>query len=197
VLPHRGQAGEVILMPRVLLVENDAQLAELLQVVLSAQGYQVATLPDTSTDAVQAAVERCHPDCVILDGSGPLDYGESWATAAWLHQRQPPVPTIMLTSYVHSAEEARAGVTPRSQVATFAAVLVKPLQLTDLLTAVARAVPPEAVPPEAVPPALAELQAEIVTLRAALADREREIARLQQLAARCCPWREQPWHRSH
>jgi len=177
-------------MPKVLIVENDPMLVELLQVVLNAEGLGVVTLRDTSTAAVQTTVEQSDPDCIILDGTGPRDYGAGWATAAWLRQRMPPVPTIMLTSYVHSAEEARDGVTPRSQAAGFVAVVVKPFQVAELVAAVHRAIP--RIPAQ---PTLEALQAEIVELKAALAARDREIERLQQLAAISCPWRDQAWHR--
>jgi CheY-like chemotaxis protein len=97
-------------------------------------------LLDTSPTAVQTVVEQDIPSCVVLDGSGHHDYAQSWATAAWLQQRTPPVPTVMLTAHVHAAQEARAGKTPRSQAAGFAAILAKPFELEDFVAAVGRAV---------------------------------------------------------
>ena len=41
------------------------------------------------------------------------------------------------------------------------------------------------------------LQAEIVVLKDALAEREQELARLRQQLGVCCPWWEQQWHRPH
>jgi CheY-like chemotaxis protein len=81
---------------------------------------------------------------VFLDGAGSAGYGTSWATAAWLHQRQPPVPTIMLTGHVEEASEAVRRASVRSQLAAFAGVLVKPFELDQLLTAVERAIAPVA-----------------------------------------------------
>ena len=43
----------------------------------------------------------------------------------------------------------------------------------------------------------AAVAAEVEALQQALAERDQEIERLRQLAAACCPWHEQPWHRLH
>jgi hypothetical protein len=42
-----------------------------------------------------------------------------------------------------------------------------------------------------------DLVAEIAALKQTLSEREQEIERLRPLAARCCPWHEQPWHLWH
>jgi hypothetical protein len=46
-------------------------------------------------------------------------------------------------------------------------------------------------------PTMEALQAEIVVLKDALAEREQELARLRQQLGVCCPWWEQQWHRPH
>jgi CheY-like chemotaxis protein len=126
-------------VPAVLIVDNDPVIAQLVGEILGDESYQVKVLLDTSPTAVQTAVEQLQPSCVVLDGSGHNDYGESWETAAWLHQRTPPVPVIMLTAHRRSAAEARAGETLRSQVAGFVAILEKPFEITDLIAAVGQA----------------------------------------------------------
>jgi CheY-like chemotaxis protein len=126
-------------MPSVLIVEDVPALAKLVVDLLTEEGNQVRTIPETNLSAVQHAVEQYEPDCVLLDGSGHLDYGEGWKTAAWLSQRTPSVPTIMLTAHHGSAEEARRGETLRSQEAGFVAILDKPFDLDDLLAAVGQA----------------------------------------------------------
>jgi CheY-like chemotaxis protein len=124
-------------MSSVLLVEDNPLISELLDELLAHEGYQVATLLDTSAGAVQAAVERLEPDCVLLDSASWAEYGESWDVAIWLRRRS--VPTVMMAGHQQSADEARAGVTPRSQAAAFAAVLLKPFDPSDLGTVIARA----------------------------------------------------------
>jgi CheY-like chemotaxis protein len=133
----QGQGGRV---PSVLIVDNDSVIAQLVGEMLTDEGYQVKVLLDTSAIAVQTAVVHDFPSCVVLDGRGHDDYGESWQTAAWLKQRPAPVPVIMLTGHRRVAEEARAGETPRSQAASFVAILEKPFNLDDLVAAVGRAV---------------------------------------------------------
>ena len=127
-------------MPTVLIVDNDPTLAKLFAELLADEGYQVDTLLHTSRRAVQAAVERLKPHCVVLDGHGVLDYGEGWDTAAWLHQREPVVPTVMLTGHQAAVLEAQAQLSPRSRTAGFAAVLGKPFDLDELVAAVDQAV---------------------------------------------------------
>jgi CheY-like chemotaxis protein len=97
-------------------------------------------LGDTSACALNTAFPNECPSSAVHDGRGHDDYGESWQTAAWLKQRPAPVPVIMLTGHRRVAEEARAGETPRSQAASFVAILEKPFNLDDLVAAVGRAV---------------------------------------------------------
>jgi CheY-like chemotaxis protein len=123
-------------MASVLLVEDDPRISELLDELLAHEGYQVARLLDTSPRAVQAAVERLEPACVLLDSASRVDYGESWDVAIWLRRRS--VPTVMMTGHRPAADEARAGVTPRSRAAAFAAVLLKPFDPADLGAVIAR-----------------------------------------------------------
>jgi CheY-like chemotaxis protein len=127
-------------MSSVLVVEDALELAELVHALLVDEGYQVVTVPDPRGASVRLAVERCAPDCVLLDSSGAADYGESWDTAIWLRQRRPVVPTIMFTAHLAAVQEARAGVTQRSQAAGLVAAVAKPFELEELVAAVARAV---------------------------------------------------------
>jgi FixJ family two-component response regulator len=85
-------------------------------------------------------VEQLEPHCVVLDGHGVLDYGEGWDTAAWLHQRDPVVPTVMLTGHQAAVREAQEQVSPRSRTAGFVAVLEKPFELDELVAAIDRAI---------------------------------------------------------
>jgi CheY-like chemotaxis protein len=123
----------------VLIIEDDASLSDLLYAMLTDEGYRATVLRSLDPEGIRVAVGRLEPDCVLLDGSGYADYGDSWETAAWLQQRGRPVPTIMLTGFQAAADEAQAGLTERSRAAGFAAVHSKPFDLDELLTAVERA----------------------------------------------------------
>ena len=82
---------------------------------------------------------------------------------------------------------------PRAgEAAGFAAVVVKPFQVADLVAAVHRVVPLVLAQPT-----MEELQTAIIGLKDALAERDRAIERLRQQLGVCCPWWEQRWHRPH
>lgn len=124
---------------RVLLVDDDADVADVVLAILTDDGYAVSVLVDTSHDAILAAVGRQEPDCVLLDGSTGIEYGSSWADAAYLAARERSIPTIMFTAHVSDLKEARLGQSERARMADFAAVVEKPFDLDHLLEAVAAA----------------------------------------------------------
>jgi CheY-like chemotaxis protein len=124
----------------VLVVEDDPGLGGLLQAALQDEGHRVAVLNVVQSDAVRSAVGRLEPDCVLLDGASSAGYGSSWADAAWLSQRDRPVPVVMITGHQAELEEARARQTERSRAARFSAAVEKPFDLDELLAVVAEAV---------------------------------------------------------
>jgi len=125
---------------RVLVVEDDAAIADVLVTLLRDEGYRVSVLRVSGTDAVRTAVGRLEPDCVLLDGESPHGYGASWGEAAWLRGRSRLVPVVMLTGHGSDVQEARAAHSARSQAAAFSGVVAKPFDIDELLDAVARAV---------------------------------------------------------
>lgn len=127
----------------VLVVEDDAAIAQLVQTVLTEEGLMVALLRSVSTEMLREWVDREVPGCVLLDGAGRgAGFGESWQDAAWLGARVPPVPVIMFSADWGASEEARACQSARSQAAAFAAVLDKPFDLDALVATVTRIVRP-------------------------------------------------------
>jgi FixJ family two-component response regulator len=124
---------------RVLLIDDDADVASVVLAILTDDGYAVSTLVDTSHDSILAAVGRQEPDCVLLDGSSRTEYGSSWADAAYLAARERSIPTIMFTAHAADVLEAREAESERARAADFAAVLEKPFSLDQLLDAVATA----------------------------------------------------------
>lgn|SRR3954454_3560280 len=121
---------------QVLVVEDNLEIAGLVKDILEEEGLAVALLTPAAPAALQAAVVRWQPDCILLDGAGRDDYGQSWHDAAWLHQRARSIPVIMFSVDVQATQEARAGTSTRSQAAAFAAILSKPFELDDLVAAV-------------------------------------------------------------
>ena len=125
--------------PRVLCVDDDRDVAEVVQAILADAGYAVSCLYDVSDDALRRAVGRLEPDCVLLDGVPGAEYG-SWNSAAWLDQRLRHIPVVMFTAHHLDVEEAEEGSSKRAREADFFAVIEKPFQIDELLDVVARAV---------------------------------------------------------
>jgi CheY-like chemotaxis protein len=123
----------------VLLIDDDADVADVVRAILSDDGYAVGVLADTSHQSILAAVGQQEPDCVLLDGSVGPEYGSSWAEAAYLAARERSIPTIMFSAHMRDVREAREERSDRARAAEFAAVLAKPFSLDELLEAVAAA----------------------------------------------------------
>ena len=125
---------------RVLIVDDDSDIANIVEEVLSDDGYAVTILRDSRIEAIQALVAQLEPDCMLLDGGAGGGYGASWESAALMAARLPAVPVIMFTAHAEASAEAMENTSERSRAAGFAAVLPKPFNLTELLTAVQVAV---------------------------------------------------------
>lgn len=124
---------------RILVIDDDGDVAEVVSAILTDDGYAVSTLMGVSHDALFATVGQLEPDCILLDGSSRVEYGPSWAEAAQLAARERSVPTIMFTAHSADLREAQEVQSERARAARFAEVLGKPFHLDDLLAAVARA----------------------------------------------------------
>jgi DNA-binding response OmpR family regulator len=124
----------------VLVVEGDRDIGNLLEDLLSGEGYAVSLLSARMGETVQEVVGRLRPDCVLLDGDVRGGYGQSWADAAWIRTRTTPVPVILFSAEQGATAEARMNQSERSQDAGFSSVLAKPFELDELLRVVALAV---------------------------------------------------------
>lgn len=124
---------------RVLVIDDDGDVADVVAAILTDDGYAVSTLVEISHDSLFATVGRLEPDCILLDGSSQVEYGSSWADAARLADRERSVPTIMFSAHSSDVREAQEAESERALGADFAAVLGKPFHLDELLAAVATA----------------------------------------------------------
>jgi CheY-like chemotaxis protein len=123
---------------RVLVIDNDADIVELVTAILTDEGYAVSALMDTSHAAIAAAIGREEPDTVLLDSSGHGPEG-TWEEAAYLATRERTVPTILFSARGPELAEARDGTSERARAAGFAAILSKPFTLDQLIEAVGSA----------------------------------------------------------
>jgi CheY-like chemotaxis protein len=92
---------------RVLLVDRDEDIADVVRAVLTDEGYAVSVVAETTHEAIAAAVGIQEPDCVLLDGAGVTGYDTSWTEAAYLAARERTVPTVMFTAHGADVSTAR------------------------------------------------------------------------------------------
>jgi DNA-binding response OmpR family regulator len=90
---------------KVLVVDDDRSLTELLQMVLEDAGYQV-TLAQNGREAIFSAAKD-PPDLVVLDVVMPEMDG--WATSDHLlsHERTAKIPIIFLSARVQAEDQLR------------------------------------------------------------------------------------------
>jgi CheY-like chemotaxis protein len=138
-VPEQTEISPTSTSLRVLLVDDDADIAEVVTAILGDEGYAVVTLAAKDHASIAAAVGVQEPDCVLLDGSAGSGFDDSWTEAAYLAARQRAVPTIMFSAHGEAVAEARDGASERATAARFAAVVAKPFSIDDLLEAVAHA----------------------------------------------------------
>lgn len=128
------------LRPRVLCVDDDHSIGETVQAILEEEGYDVTCLFEITDVALRRAIGDLDPDCVLLDSSSRSDYGASWDAAAWIHHLERTVPVVMFSAHLADSREAVANLTDRAREAGFAAVILKPFSLDQLVDAVSIAV---------------------------------------------------------
>jgi DNA-binding response OmpR family regulator len=124
---------------KILIIDADRDLGEIVSMILTDAGFVVSVLASTSPDAVRTAVGQLEPDCVLLDGACNSGY-QLWDEAAWLSVRDRHVPVIMFTTDIKALHEAHELASARSQAAHFDALLGKPFDMDELVDAVAHAV---------------------------------------------------------
>ncbi len=121
------------LMARVLLVEDEPNIASIIVFKLEREGHQVRW--EASATSVPAAAEATDPELVLLDSS--LPDGDSFMLLSLLAQRSP---VVMMTEF-------RDTVTPpRARASGAVATVEKPFKPTQLARLVAQLVPATAAP---------------------------------------------------
>jgi two-component system, OmpR family, phosphate regulon response regulator PhoB len=90
-------------MSRILVVEDEAAIAELVAINLRHAGYEVTLVGDA--DSAIQSVDRMLPDLVLLDwmlpGQSGLALAKAWRAAA----RTKPLPIIMLTARAEEGDK--------------------------------------------------------------------------------------------
>jgi DNA-binding response OmpR family regulator len=125
---------------RVVVVDDDRDIADVVQTILIDEGFKVSCLYEPTSNAVKDAIDRLEPDRVLLDGGNPAAYGSSWELARWLASRPRPVPAVMMTAHSADLEEAILDESDRAKTARIAAVIPKPFDIDRLIAVVCNAV---------------------------------------------------------
>ena len=115
--------------PRVLVIDDDDAVCEILREALTDDGYAVATVPHGA--AALELVKHHRPAVIILDLRMPIMDGWSFAEQ-YRRQATPAASLILLTALKDIEESAR-----RIGAATF---IQKPFELTDVLTKIERCI---------------------------------------------------------
>jgi CheY-like chemotaxis protein len=121
---------------KILVVDDDESLRELLRMHLASAGYEVST----AADAISAGyhVLKSPPDLILSDVNMPHMDGFEFVAALKADTTLPPIPVIFLTSMEdgdHRGKELGA-----------VGYLTKPVRADRLLAMVAQHVPGGAIP---------------------------------------------------
>lgn len=114
---------------RILIVEDESSIVELLTLVLSREGYEVASC-QTGRDAINM-MKEFHPHLVLLDVMLPGLDGASIIKIMAEDEMLSNIPVIVTSALVESAHMFQ----PHPQVKGFCS---KPFVLTDLVAKVKR-----------------------------------------------------------
>jgi two-component system response regulator RpaA len=120
-----------MIIPKILVVEDDEAMRDLLQLHLSSAGYTV----ELAEDAIAAgyAVLRGAPDLIVCDVQMPHMDGPEFIAALRADSTVPRMPVIFL-----SADDYGEG---RARELGVVEYLRKPIRLEELLAAIERHVP--------------------------------------------------------
>jgi CheY-like chemotaxis protein len=122
-----GPGGAGARMPRLVVVDDDGDLARELAGLFSDVGYEVSGVATAAREGINL-VEQTMPDVVLMDVKMP---GMSGTEAAGVLRRQHPgLPVVLLSAY------ADEGIVKAAREADVAAYLVKGCTAGELLSTV-------------------------------------------------------------
>ncbi|MBI2938817.1 MAG: response regulator [Chloroflexi bacterium] len=132
-----------LLVPQLLVVDDDRPIREVITEALTDEGYGVHTAAD-AREAV-AQLRRIRPDLVIADVAIP--YGDGISLCRMICRTPDPVPTpvVVISALAHPA------LVNRAYQAGAAAFLAKPFDLDELVECIRRLLAQPPASREAVP----------------------------------------------
>lgn len=115
--------------PRVLVIDDDDAVCEILREALTDEGYAVATVPHGA--AALDMVRHHQPAVIILDLRMPIMDG--WSFAEQYRRRADPAASLILLSATKDIEESARRIGA-------AAFISKPFELTDVVSKIERCI---------------------------------------------------------
>ncbi len=128
---------------RILIVDDEPQLVELVQMRLEASGYEVLSAVDGQEGLKKARDEQ--PDVIILDLMLPKLNGYEVCTLLKQDARYQHIPIVILTAKTQQKDEALA------MDCGADAYLRKPFKAEEMLEAIQKFIPGGSTPKEAEP----------------------------------------------
>ncbi len=116
-------------MPRVLIVDDELDILLAYEIILAAEGFEVATASDGRT--ALAMVSNFAPQVIVTDWMMPTLDGIELARLLQADPATRAIPVVLLTAAWERAQGAGG---------SFAAVLKKPVPLGELLATITRCV---------------------------------------------------------
>lgn len=114
---------------RILVVEDDTSIRELLVELLESEGYEVASAVN-GLDGLKHLQAKPNPDLILIDLMMPVMDGYSFRTEQLKHQDWAKIPTVVMSAEANAKEKMRNF--------NITAFLSKPVELDTILNTVAR-----------------------------------------------------------
>jgi CheY-like chemotaxis protein len=127
--PRASRNGPSASRPRVLVIDDDDGICEVLREALTDEGYAVATVPHGA--AALELVKHHQPAVIVLDLRMPIMDG--WSFAEQYRRQATPAASLILLSAMKDIEESAR----RIGAASF---IQKPFELDDIITHIERCV---------------------------------------------------------
>ena len=93
-------------MPKILVVDDEPSIRQLVSDVLTVEGYEVEAVGDGY--AALASIDANRPDCVVLDVMMPGLDGHEVLQRIRASERGPELPVVMLTAAADDAQQWQA-----------------------------------------------------------------------------------------
>jgi CheY-like chemotaxis protein len=121
--------GAAALRPRVLVIDDDDGVCEILREALTDEGYAVATVPHGA--AALELVKHHQPAVIILDLRMPIMDG--WSFVEQYRRQATPAAAVILLSAIRDLEESARRIGAVGYIS-------KPFELTDVVSKIERCI---------------------------------------------------------